>query len=213
MEIWDIDTQVMAYMQKGEYDNAERFLITQHLQLRAGEKSTALRHILNELAMFYRLPYKRNFTQSEVYYREMETVFPDWETDLRLANFYFYSLRDFSRVVAQVDAMSGRKDQNKESLQFYYSALTLKGVALLYLNRNQESVMVLRELEWLISSSPSQIPYGDELNFLNELAKRKLESTLCRKLATVIVSKVRDQEFKDKFMALLETLQQGNTIR
>lgn len=206
MEMWDIDMQVSTYLQEKEYDKAESLLQEQYSKVKAEGNQTAIRHILNGIANFYCLPFKKNLAQAESYYREMEDIFPDRETDLRFASFYFYSLRDFSKTVDRVPFMPVLEGQGRKDIRFYYSALTLKGQALLYLNRNQEAARVLQELANIIESAPHYVPYGDEFNFLNEMTCRKLELELCRQLAAIIVSRVRDREFKDKFLSMLKEL-------
>lgn len=207
MEMWDIDTHVLSYIQNGEYEQAEQFLREQYTEVKARGNSTALRHILLEIAHFYCLPFKKHLRQAEVYYREMESTFPDRETDLRIAMFYFYNLRDFTKTVDRVSKMGAVDFQNKKDIQFYYSALALKGQALLCLNRDQQAATILKELERIIAAAPRQVPFGDEFNFLNEMTQRKREPELCKELTKVIIARIKDQEFKDKFLALLDDLE------
>src|SRR5215469_6440958 len=131
--MWDIDLEVSTYLQKKEYDQAENLLLEQYPKVKARGNATEIRHILNGLASFYSLPFKRNLPRAELYYREMEAVFPGPETDLRVASFYFYNLRDFVKTVERVQAMGSSEEQEKKDVQFCYSALTLRGQALLYL--------------------------------------------------------------------------------
>lgn len=207
MEMWDIDAQLVSYLRNKGYDQAEQFLLEQYTEIKGGGNATALSHILGALAHFYCLPFKKNLSRAELYYREMESNFPGRETDLTIAMFYFYNLRDFTKTIERVQAMGVLERQEKRDIQFYYSALTLKGQALLHLGRDREAVAVLQELAQIIARSPKQVPYGDEFNFLNEMTERRHEPELCKQLATVIVSRIRDQEFKNKFMAMLKQLE------
>jgi hypothetical protein len=203
MEMWDFDLKMVTCIQNKEYDEAERFILERYAQVKASGSATELRHILDQAGMFYQLPFKRDLSMSERYYHEMEMGFPGWETDLRHASFYFYGLRDFAKTIDKVTAMAARKDTDKEPVQFLYSALTLKGLALFYLNRFEEAIGVVRELERIISTTPNQVPYGDEFNFLSAMVQGNIEPRLCKKLAATVVTRVRDQEFKAKFLALL----------
>lgn len=209
MEMGDIDLQVNTYLRSEEYDQAERFLLEQYEQIKRRGDSIAFHHILSSLAMFYRLPFKRSLTQAELYYREMEARFPGRESDLELASFYFHRLLDFVKTVSRVDAMGKLENQDKKDIKFYYSALTLKGHALLHLNRVKEATQVLWELARVIEVFPKQVPYGDEFNFLNEMTQRKIEPKLCNELANMVVARIRDQEFKEKYLSLLKQLNKG----
>lgn len=207
MKMWDIDLKVSTYLHQKEYDQAENLLLEQYPEVKARGNATEIRHILNGLATFYSLPFKKNLSRAESYFREMEAVLPSCETDLRIASFYFYSLRDFAKTVERVQAMDAYERQEKKDIQFYYSALTLKGQALLYLNRTEEAAAALRELERIIATSPKQVPYGDEFNFLDQMTQQKLELKLCKQLAAVIVDRVRDPEFRNKFLDLQKQLE------
>lgn len=206
MEMWDIDMKVSTYLQRREYEEAESLLQEQYSKVKTAGNPTAIRHILNGIANFYCLPFKKDLSRAESYYREMEALFPDRETDFRFASFYFYSLKDFSKRVDKIQSMAAPQSQGRKDFRFYYSALTLKGQALLHLNRNHEATLVLRELANMTDIAPNYVPYGDEFNFLSEMTRRKLELELCKQLATAIVSRVRDQEFKDKFLTMLKEL-------
>jgi hypothetical protein len=128
-----------------------------------------------------------------------------------MASFYFYALRDFTKTAEKVQAMGKLEDQDGRDIQFYYSALTLRGQALLYLNPGHEAAMTLQELGRIIASAPKRVPYGDEFNFLDEMAQRKLEPELCSELANVIAARISDQEFKEKYSALLKQLGSGSS--
>jgi hypothetical protein len=204
MKMSDFDLQMQTYIRDKKYDDAERFMLERYAQVKANGTPTELRDILDQAAMFYRLPFKRNLAMAEHYYHEMEAIFPGWETDLRVTSFYFYRLRDFAKTIDRVTAMAARKDSDKEPVQFLYSALSLKGLALIYLNRFEEAVLVLRELDRIISSTPNQVPYGDEFNFLSAMMDANIDPKGCKDLAAVIVNRVRDKEFKDKYRAILD---------
>lgn len=206
MELWDIDSRLSEYLQSKEYDQAEGLLLDQYNEIKAGTDETAMRHILLALASFYSLPFRKNLSEAEAYYREMAVIFPDRESDLRLATFYFYSLRDFVKTIDTVQSMGIFASQSKRDIQFYYSALTLKGQALLYLNRNGDAIDVLRELKQIIANNAQQVPFGDEFNFVNEMTRRTLKLESCKQLIAVILGHIRDKEFKSKFQALLKEL-------
>jgi hypothetical protein len=194
-------------VQRGEYDQAEQFLLKQYEEIKTAGERTALRHILHALAMFYRLPFKMSLSQAAVYYRELEVAFPGRETDLELASFYFHKVKDFAKTVDRIQSMGRFEDQDDKDVRFYYTALTLKGRALLQLNRQDEAATVLQELARIVASSPKQVPYGDEFNFLNEMTQKRLEPELCKQLAKVVVARIKDQEFKSKFLAMLNQLE------
>jgi hypothetical protein len=41
----------------------------------------------------------------------------------------------------------------------------------------------------------------------NEMTQKRLEPELCKQLAKVVVARIKDQEFKSKFLAMLNQLE------
>jgi hypothetical protein len=112
-------------------------------------------------------------------------------------------LSDFEKTIRKVDEI-GELRETAESPS-YYSALALKGQALVKLGRVEDTSHLLDELLKLIGRNSPKLPYGDELNFLDAALSNKMLVSKIRDILNLLIPKIRSQEYREKAKMLLES--------
>jgi hypothetical protein len=139
--------------------------------------------------------------EAEKCFVECEALSPEPYTLLQTATFHFYVRRDFPKTIAKVDEIKSRWDVAYDDS--YYSALTLKGEALLELGDIDAANHVLEEMLAMIKSLPARLPYGDELNFMSVAISKPILADRSREILRLIVPRIRSLEYVERAKALL----------
>ena len=113
--------------------------------------------------------------------------------------FSFYVAQNFAQAIEKADdVLSSSKDTDSSRR---YTALALKGQALLKLGRREQAVPILGELEQMVSNRMALV-VGDEVAFLERLATAGLETERVSRLANTLARVCRDPAFKKRLEAL-----------
>ncbi len=186
----------------GHERQAEQELLNACAELRNTGDIETLRSVINELAHFYARPMTEDLAKAEGYFLEGEILSPEPHTLLQTATFYFYSRRDFPKTVAKVDEIKSRWDVTRSAS--YYSALTLKGEALIELGDMDGAKHVLVEILAMINLPPARLPYGDEMNFMGAAISKPVLAQRSREILRLIIPRIRAPEYVQRAKSLLE---------
>lgn len=185
----------------GKYDEAEQFLLTAYSEFKAANNRNDLDFVIGHLAHFYSFPESEDLAKAEHYCLEREVLSPGTHPKLQTAWFYFYTTCNFPETIKKVDEIAALKDA--DGINDYYSALAVKGHALLNLDRTEEAADVLRELLMMIKTNPPRFPFGDEMNFLEAAKPQQSLAPLVREILTFILPNMRSQQYVKRGKALL----------
>jgi hypothetical protein len=194
----------------GQERQAERDLLAALSALTPADDTEHRIFLFNQLAQLYSLPTFEDLPKAEGCFLQCEALSPEPPTLLQTAMFYFCARRDFSATVSKVDEFRTRWGGSQGVS--YYSAMALKGQALIELGDIDGAGHVLDEMSAMVRSVPSGLPYGDELNFLESAVSRPSLAERCCEVLRLTAPRIRSQEYADRAMALLaECEKQGNT--
>ena len=191
---------VFSRIRAGEYREVETELLARYEQAKRGADFITLSQTLGLLAKFYSLPFVEDLNKAETYYEEREQFFPGPETLLDFAMFLFYVKRNSSRALAKTQEVLAAAYELGDSSRAY-TALSLKGRALLELGRSHEALDVLDELERMVAAKKSFV-VGDETSFLECLRERALASNRVSLLASKLAPICRDPAFRERLLVL-----------
>jgi tetratricopeptide (TPR) repeat protein len=198
------DNRVSELIKSGKHREAEDQLLKAHAQLKAANAPRDLEHVAGRLAQFYSMPQTEDRVKAEDYFSECESMSSTAYTRLQTATFYFYVLKDFSKTIKKVEDIKALKDVSASPS--YYSALTLKGQALINLGMIDEAGKVLNELLSMIRGNPAKFPFGDEINFLEAAVSYEALMPTSHEILSLIIPKIRSQEYVDRAKALLKSI-------
>lgn len=196
-------TQVDSLIRDGETTQAEERMLAAYSDLRSVDNVKDLELVTAQLAHFYSMPQTEDRVKAEAYFIEREALAPSGYAMLQTATFYFYVAKELSKTVKKVDeieALPGTRDMGS-----YYSALALKGEALIELGRVDDAKSVLREMSYIVKTNPQQVPFGDEINLLEAAIRQETLAHPARELLQLIVPKIRSQEYRERAEALLKS--------
>ena len=195
--------RISNLLRSGQERQAEQELLNTSAELRRTGDIEGLKFVINRLAHFYALPMSEDLAKAEQCFLECELLSPEPYTLLQTATFYFYDRRDFSKTITKVDEIKSRWEVTHSAS--YYSALTLKGEALVELGNIDGAKQVLEEILAMIKSRPSGLPYGDELNFLDAAISKPSLAECSREILVLIIPRIRSQEYVQRAKVLLES--------
>jgi len=198
------DRKINDLIRKGKQREAESKLLEAHAELKAANAPSDLEHVAGRLAQFYSMPTTEDRVKAEQYFTECESLSSTAYSRLQTATFYFYVLRDFPKTIRKVEDIKAVKDVSGSPS--YYSALTLKGQALINLGMIDDAGQVLDELLSMIRGNPPKFPFGDEINLLEAAVSYEALVPTSHEILSLIVPKIRSQEYVDRAKALLKSL-------
>ncbi|MGO9229081.1 MAG: hypothetical protein ACLQKA_07710 [Bryobacteraceae bacterium] len=201
-------SRIREMITTGHEKQAERELMAAWSDLTGADDADHRIFILSQLAQFYSLPMAEDLPKAESYFLECEALSPEPHTLLQTAMFYFYVSGNFPKTIAKVDEIKARWDGSQD--EGYYSALTIKGQALIELGNVDGATFVLEEMLAMIKSPPARLPYGDELNLLSAAISRPRLAERSREILALIISRIRSPEYVQRARSLLET--QGPSV-
>lgn len=199
----DFDQKITELIRSGQETEAESRLLSARAELTSRNDLEQLEYLLNRLGQFYSMPGKEDPAKAEECFLEREALSSKLYPRLQTATFYFYVLSDFEKTIRKVDEI-GELRETAESPS-YYSALALKGQALVKLGRVEDTSHLLDELLKLIGRNSPKLPYGDELNFLDAALSNKMLVSKIRDILNLLIPKIRSQEYREKAKMLLES--------
>jgi hypothetical protein len=192
------DENFYRLVDEGHGEKAEELLLKAYSELKAANDVRDLEYVVGQLALFYSLPDTENLGRAKSYFLENEVLAPGAGSKRRTALFYFDILRDFQETVRKVDEIRPL-EADRDS---YYSALTLKGQALIKLEMLVDAKNVLEELLNLIKTNPRGLPYGDEMNLLQAAIPIPILTSTCLEILALITPKIRSKEYQERAKAL-----------
>ena len=201
------DKEVNNLIREGQRDKAEERLLRARSELKLAGSIEDLEYVVSRLARFYSTPGAENLEKAEAYFLESEVLLPGAGTKYQTAMFYYYVVQDSQKTVGKVDEI--RPPQVVADRGSYYSALTLKGQALIDLERQDHTGEILQALLDLIKANPAGLPYGDEVNLLQAAISNPILMPRCREILHLIIPKIRSQEYVEKAKALLKSISPG----
>jgi hypothetical protein len=162
--------------------------------------------VLLELTQLYCLMEPPDFSKAETYSLERERVTRTAWSKYATAMMYYWSMVDVSRTLEKSSQAieQAQKDRDDSTL---YSALALKGLALLDNGHLNEAISILDEMAAMVRQS-SNIVVGDETLFLERLSKFSELPELrqrIRELAEMLSALCRDPSFTARLEALAKT--------
>lgn len=197
----EIDRHVRELIRDNRVKEAEALLLKSYEELKKATRQEDLELVIGSLAQFYSTPEAEDCGKAERFFLEREQLTSKLYPKLQTATFYFYVLRDFPKTIAKVDEIGTRV--GTKASPSYYSALALKGLALLGLNEVGGAASVLDEMELMTKSADTRLPYGDEINFLERAMSEPTLIPSSRALLTRIVPRIRSQEYAERGKRLL----------
>lgn len=195
------DKEIDELIAEGQEQRAEQRMLTAYSELKGTGRSQELEYLLGRLAHFYSSPDTENLDRAENYFLERERLFPGAYNMCQTATFYFYIAANFQAVIRKTDEivpLPGDRDS-------YYSALALKGQALIKLGMFAEANRVLEEILRILKTNPQGLPYGDEINLLEAAIPIAVLSQRCHEILELIVPKIRSREYQERARALLKS--------
>ncbi|HEY6252425.1 MAG TPA: hypothetical protein VI685_20920 [Candidatus Angelobacter sp.] len=204
VDVEELEKEMTGLIGDGNYKEAERCLLSAYAELKACDNKIDLDFVLGQLAFFYSLPRAKDLAKAEAYFLEREKLSPGTHAKLQTAWFYFYSASNFAKTIEKVDEIGVLKAASSSG--DYYSALAVKGHALLILGKVTEADQVLQELLMLIKSYPPKFPFGDEMNFLEAAAHQVLLTSIVREILNLILPNIKSPEHAKRGEALLESM-------
>jgi hypothetical protein len=204
MDLRTLSELVPVLIMEEKFEEAERKLLEAHREASQQNDVEALgEHILPMLVQLYCSQEPPNLIKAEAFAREREQVDARAYTKLQTAMMLYHVARDYPRAVAKLeDAVSQGKAENDDGT--VYSSLSVLGQALLQLDRKNEAVRVLKEIEQMVLAKKPFV-VGDETLFLESARAQGLEMPTVRRLASILAPECSDPEFGDRLRALAET--------
>ncbi len=199
-----LDKDVNDLIRKGERNKAEERLLRARSELKLTGSIEDLEYVVSRLAHFHSTPSAENLEKAEAYFLESEVLMPGAGTKYQTAMFYYYVVRDSQKTVGKVDEI--KPSQVIADRASYYSALTLKGQALIDLQRRDRAGEVLQELLSMVKTNPVGLPYGDEINLLQAAISDPVLAPHCREALELIIPRIRSNEYVEKAKALLKSV-------
>jgi hypothetical protein len=194
--------RVREFAVAGQSEQAERELLVALSALELTASADDRLFLANQLAQFYSLPMSQNLGEAEKYFLQCEAISPSPYRLYQTAMFYFYCRKDYSMTIAKAYEIEDRWDRVDNGS--YYSFLVLKGHSLMALGNIDIAKQVLDEILGMIESSPSGLPYGDELNLISETVPNPDLTELSRKILRQTVSRIRAPEYAQRARTLLQ---------
>jgi hypothetical protein len=198
------DKEIDGLLQEGLEKKAEERMLKAYSELRATDSAKELEYVACRLAHFYSAPDTEDLEKAEAFFLRCEELSPGAYAKAQTATFYFYVLADLQKTITKVNEITP-SDADRAS---YYSALTLKGQALIKLDMLDDADAVLKELLKSIRTNPAGLPYGDEINLLEAVSRLPRFAAGCREVLELIVPKIRSEEYRVKANALLGQFEQ-----
>lgn len=195
------DKEIDDLVDAGEEKKAEERLLKTYSEFKAAGSVENLAYVAYRLAHYYSTPSTENLEKAEAYFVEREALSPGAYAKCKTAWFYFYVAQNALKTIAKVDEIKP-SSSDRDS---YYSALTLKGQALIKLGMISDADRTLEELLSLIKTNPRGLPYGDEINLLQASVSRSILAPKCREILELIIPKIRSQEYQERAKALLKS--------
>jgi len=201
MDLRTLSDLVPDLVMKGKFEEAEVELMEAYRKVSEEHDVKALgEHVLPMLVQLYCSLEPPNLIKAEAFSREREEVDARAYSKLQTAIMFYYVAHDYPRAVAKLEeAVSRGKAENDDST--VYSSLSLLGQTLLQLDRKNEAIEVLKEIEQMILAKKSFV-IGDETLFLESARARGIEVRTVKRLASILASVCRDPEFGDRLKAL-----------
>jgi hypothetical protein len=197
----EIDLKIEGLIDNGQYGQAEQELRDAYTERKLAGDIDGLAFVTGHLASLYSLPMYEDLAKAQAYYEEHEVLSPTPYTLRQTTFFYFYLRRDFAKTIAKVDEIRARWDVAHDAN--YYSALALKGEALLELGEIQATGDVLEEILAMIRLPPARLAYGDEVNLLSATVARPALAVCSRTILKLILPRIRSQEYVERVKSLL----------
>jgi hypothetical protein len=197
----EFQRRIARLVGEGQERQAEQELISARSTLRAAGDIWDQEFIVREMAHFYSLPTTEDQDKAEACYLECERLSPSPLSLSDTATFYFYVAADCVKTIAKVDEIKARWDVS--SNDGYYSAMTLKGQALLDLGDVDGAKYVLEEILAMIRANAALLPYGDELNFLEAAITEDVLANGCCEALRLIIPRIRSQEYVERAQGVL----------
>jgi len=198
------DKEIDDLLQEGLEKKAEERMLKAYSELTASDSAKELEYVACRLAHFYSAPGTEDLEKAEAFFLRCEELSPGAYAKSQTATFYFYVLADPQKTIRKVSEITP-SDADRAS---YYSALTLKGQALIKLNMLDDADAVLKELLNAIKTNPAGLPYGDEINLLEAASRLPRFAARCRQILELIIPKIRSEEYLGRANALLGQFQQ-----
>ena len=199
------DKEIDDLIQKGREQKAEERMLQAYSQLKAENRAQELEHVVFRLAHFYSMPGQEDLQKAEQYFIEREALSPTSYNKYQTATFYFFVLSDSKQAINKINEISTSETDRSS----YYSALCLKGQALVKLQRFSEAGTVITELLEFVKISPRGLPFGDEVGLLQTAIAVPLLAQRCRELLKLVIPKMRSQEYREKAAAVLQSAENG----
>ncbi len=196
----DLHQEVNALKTDKEDELLETRLLNAYAELKASRTEEGLEYVVFELAHFYSRPRTENPEKAEAFFLERERLAPGARAKRATAQFYFF-LREPHKVIAKVDEIVSQQSDRAS----YYSALTLKGQALLDIQNLDDVKRVVDELVNMARMNPQGLPYGDEMNLMEAAVVIAPLRPKCCELLGLVVPKIKDQEYRERGDELLKS--------
>lgn len=189
--------EVNTLKARNQDDLLEARLLTAYAELKSSG-SEELEYVVFELAHFYSRPRKENPEKAERFFLEREGLAPGARAKRSTAQFYFF-MRQPQKVIAKVDEI----DSEQSDRASYYSALALKGQALLDLEKLEEAGLVIDSMIRMALTNAQGLPYGDEINLMDAATEVESLKPKCHELLRLVVPKIADPDFRARGNSLL----------
>ena len=203
--------KISSLLRTGQERQAEQELLNAYAELRRTSDIEGLKFVTNRLAQFYAAPSTEDLPKAEEYFLECEVLSPEAYTLLQTALFQFCVRRDFPKTIAKVDEIKSRWDVAHSDS--YYSALTLKGEALVELGNIESAEHVLEEILAMARSNPSGLPHGDELNLLGAAIAQPSLKECSWAILRLIIPRIRSREYVRRAQSLLDRHEKPGTSK
>jgi hypothetical protein len=197
----EFDREINAFIMAGQCKQAEEMLLTAQSVASESGDVRALEYLAYRFAHYYSMPETQNLELAEKWFLERERLTPGVYSSFQTATFYFYVMGDNEKVVRKIDEI----DSEQPDRSSYYSALTLKGQALLALQKLDDVGRAIDELVMMARTNPQGLPYGDEINLMDAAVSVETLRPKCCELLGLVVPKMRDQEYRERGDELLKS--------
>jgi hypothetical protein len=197
----EIDRRFHELLRANHLTQAETFLLKCYAEPKGVNHTEDLDYVLSCLTQYYSMPEVEDCRKAERFALEREVISPGSYAKLQTATFYFYVPRDFSKTIDKINEM--RSHSESRNSPDYYSGLSLKGQSLLELKRVEEAAQVLDEMLDMVQPSGAQLPYGNEMNFLEKAISIAALEAKCRNIVVGLIPRIRSQEYVEKAKKLL----------
>lgn len=195
--------QVSVLVANKKFEQAEKLLLQARSKAATDDDAEMTQFVLSELVELYCVMEPPNLAKAETFSIEREKVDGSARSKLQTAMLNYHSGRDPARAVTKLQeaVAKGRKENDNSTI---YTALGLLGRALLDLNRTDEAVEILRQIERLILAKSSFV-VGDETIFLEAASAKGIELPTVKRIASFLAPVCEDGEFKNRLKALAES--------